>query len=110
VLRGGSWNNNQDNARSAIRNRNNPNNRNNNNGFRVVRRLTSQVRPFEEAADAVLQPGGYPTKDNRFQFMSIGHGLWNAVIEGDEMAQVGPVCAQPEDGKYFRNAWHLQRR
>jgi hypothetical protein len=28
VLRGGSWNNNQDNARSANRNRNNPNNRN----------------------------------------------------------------------------------
>jgi len=36
VLRGGSWNNNQDNARSANRNRNNPNNRNNNIGFRVV--------------------------------------------------------------------------
>ncbi len=36
VLRGGSWNNNQDNARSANRNTNNPNNRNNNVGFRVV--------------------------------------------------------------------------
>jgi len=36
VLRGGSWNNNQDNARSADRNRNNPNNRNNNIGFRVL--------------------------------------------------------------------------
>jgi len=36
ALRGGSWNNNQDNARSANRNRNNPNNRNNNIGFRVV--------------------------------------------------------------------------
>jgi formylglycine-generating enzyme required for sulfatase activity len=36
VLRGGSWNNNQDNARCSFRNRNNPNNRNNNNGFRVV--------------------------------------------------------------------------
>jgi hypothetical protein len=41
VLRGGSWNNNQDNARSANRNRNNPNNRNNNIGFRVVCSATS---------------------------------------------------------------------
>jgi len=37
VLRGGSWNNNARNCRSANRNRNNPDNRNNNNGFRVAR-------------------------------------------------------------------------
>ncbi|MBM4467633.1 MAG: hypothetical protein FJ014_19115 [Chloroflexi bacterium] len=36
VLRGGSWNNNQNNARCAYRNRNNPDNSNNNIGFRVV--------------------------------------------------------------------------
>jgi hypothetical protein len=36
ALRGGSWNNNQDNARAAYRNNNHPNNRNNNNGFRVA--------------------------------------------------------------------------
>jgi hypothetical protein len=36
VLRGGSWNNNQDNARVAARNRNNPNNSNNNNGVRLA--------------------------------------------------------------------------
>lgn len=36
VLRGGSWNNNARNFRSANRNRNNPDNRNNNNGFRVA--------------------------------------------------------------------------
>jgi hypothetical protein len=36
VLRGGSWNNNRNNARCANRNRNNPNNSNTNNGFRVV--------------------------------------------------------------------------
>jgi len=35
-LRGGSWNNNEDNARVSIRNNNHPNNRNNNIGFRVV--------------------------------------------------------------------------
>jgi formylglycine-generating enzyme required for sulfatase activity len=36
LLRGGSWNNNPDNCRSASRNNNNPDNRNNNIGFRVV--------------------------------------------------------------------------
>ncbi|MBM4038197.1 MAG: hypothetical protein FJ290_06740 [Planctomycetes bacterium] len=36
VLRGGSWNNNPRNLRSANRNRNHPENRNNNAGFRVV--------------------------------------------------------------------------
>ncbi len=36
VIRGGSWNNNRNNARCAVRNRNNPDNFNNNIGFRVV--------------------------------------------------------------------------
>jgi hypothetical protein len=36
VLRGGAFNNNENNVRCANRNRNNPNNRNNNIGFRVV--------------------------------------------------------------------------
>jgi hypothetical protein len=36
VLRGGSWNNNPRNCRSANRNRSNPDNRNDNNGFRVA--------------------------------------------------------------------------
>ncbi|MFZ4428352.1 MAG: SUMF1/EgtB/PvdO family nonheme iron enzyme [Saprospiraceae bacterium] len=36
VLRGGSWNNNAENCRSANRNNNNPDNRNNNIGFRLV--------------------------------------------------------------------------
>ena len=35
-MRGGSWNNNANNPRSANRKRNTPDNRNNNNGFRVV--------------------------------------------------------------------------
>jgi hypothetical protein len=35
-VRGGSWNNNQDNARCANRNNHHPNNRNNNIGFRLV--------------------------------------------------------------------------
>ncbi len=36
VVRGGSWNNNQTNARAAYRNDNAPDNRNNNIGFRLV--------------------------------------------------------------------------
>ncbi|HOX02952.1 MAG TPA: SUMF1/EgtB/PvdO family nonheme iron enzyme [Candidatus Paceibacterota bacterium] len=36
MIRGGSWNNNPQNCRSANRNNNNPDNRNNNIGFRVV--------------------------------------------------------------------------
>ncbi|MBS1787612.1 MAG: SUMF1/EgtB/PvdO family nonheme iron enzyme [Acidobacteria bacterium] len=36
VVRGGSWNNNGNNCRSANRNNNDPGNRNNNIGFRVV--------------------------------------------------------------------------
>jgi len=36
VLRGGSWNNNPENCRSAYRNNNNRDNDNNNNGFRLV--------------------------------------------------------------------------
>jgi len=38
VLRGGSWNNNRDNARCAYRNDNNPDNDNDNNGFRLATR------------------------------------------------------------------------
>lgn len=36
VLRGGSWNNNDNNCRVANRNNNNPDNSNNNNGFRLL--------------------------------------------------------------------------
>lgn len=37
VNRGGNWNNNANNCRTANRNNNNPDNANNNMGFRVVR-------------------------------------------------------------------------
>jgi hypothetical protein len=46
VLRGGAWNNNADNARCAVRNRNDPDNRNNNIGFSVVLRSPTFFRPF----------------------------------------------------------------
>jgi hypothetical protein len=36
VIRGGSWNNDAENCRTANRNNDHPDNRNNNNGFRLV--------------------------------------------------------------------------
>jgi hypothetical protein len=42
VIRGGSWNNDAQNCRSAIRNNNSPDNRNNNVGFRLS---SSRIRP-----------------------------------------------------------------
>jgi hypothetical protein len=45
VLRGGSWNNNGHNLRSANRNRNAPATRNNNNGFRLVLRPNTLLYP-----------------------------------------------------------------
>ena len=44
VLRGGSFNNNDQNVRCADRNRNNPDNRNRNNGFRVVASTFFKIR------------------------------------------------------------------
>jgi hypothetical protein len=55
-VRGGSWNNNQDNARAAYRNHNTPDNRNNNLGFRVV--CSSHiVRPLQRHQPALLPVG-----------------------------------------------------
>jgi len=58
VLRGGSWNNNDNNLRVANRNNNNPTNRNNNIGFRCAaspgKFLAGQVRRFHGTA---LSPG-----------------------------------------------------
>ena len=48
VLRGGSWNNNPNNLRSANRNRNTTDNRNNNNGFRLASTLINRTSVFME--------------------------------------------------------------
>ena len=53
VVRGGSWNNNPENLRSANRNRNTTDNRNNNLGFRVGRTLAAR-------ADAIMVASGAP--------------------------------------------------
>jgi hypothetical protein len=68
VLRGGSWNNNRNNARCAIRNRNNPDNFNNNVGFRLV--LSHNIFPLPEAplrsgttVEANISAGLIPAQD-----------------------------------------------
>ncbi|MBN1592411.1 MAG: SUMF1/EgtB/PvdO family nonheme iron enzyme [Candidatus Coatesbacteria bacterium] len=48
VIRGGSWNNNAQNCRSANRKRNNPRNRNNNNGFRLCSSSHGQTAAFTD--------------------------------------------------------------
>jgi hypothetical protein len=69
VIRGGSWNNNARNCRSANRNNNNPDNRNNNIGFRLVRLFSSpdqwmltadprtKSRPLHKGQKADTRPG-----------------------------------------------------
>ena len=66
VNRGGSWNNDARNCRSANRDRNEPGYRNNNLGFRVALAPSSRTRrmPFGEQADEPVAPLG-ATKDNR---------------------------------------------
>ncbi|RMF27529.1 MAG: hypothetical protein D6759_17530 [Chloroflexi bacterium] len=58
VVRGGSWNNNQRNARCAYRNRNDPDNFNNNLGLRVVVSIARRMALLSgRAADGPADPG-----------------------------------------------------
>ena len=45
MLRGGAWNNNDNNCRVSNRNNNNPDNRNNNNGLRLVNAMIFKREP-----------------------------------------------------------------
>jgi len=61
VLRGGSWNNNANNARSANRNNNTPTNRNNNNGFRLASTRAPEFgRACLPGASDPVQPSSDP--------------------------------------------------
>jgi len=58
VKRGGNWNNNAQNCRSANRNNNNPSNRNNNIGFRLARaprRPTARIQECAPSASAATR-------------------------------------------------------
>ena len=80
VKRGGSWNNNASNLRSANRNNNNPDNENNNNGFRVVlpaqafRRLPED-RP--ESCPAIAREG---TKHEKTRGLVVPVGIEGARV------------------------------
>ena len=67
VIRGGSWNNNARNCRSAYRNRNEPDNRNNNLGFRCARAhdRTGRSGPEQTAIPGVGPPSPKPKGPRR---------------------------------------------
>ena len=60
VLRGGSWNNNPQNLRSANRNRNTTDNRNNNIGFRLGSTLLARAGVITVAPGVHLSVQGHP--------------------------------------------------
>jgi hypothetical protein len=68
VIRGGSWNNQPANLRSANRNRNNPDNRNNNLGFRLAQSACQRPEPPHSrdavgVAAGVHEPASRPRRD-----------------------------------------------
>jgi hypothetical protein len=65
ALRGGSWNNNANNARCANRNNNHPDNRNNNIGFRVA--VSTSFAPRPE-----MRRGKLLHRRGRFRWMKNG--------------------------------------
>jgi hypothetical protein len=66
VLRGGSWNNNPQNLRSANRNRNQPDNRNNNVGFRVASTLCAG------AIAITIAMGAHDKRSGPFMMTTVG--------------------------------------
>ena len=56
VIRGGNFNNNAQNVRSANRNNNSPGNRNNNIGVRLLSTGSSPKRPVYESVSCVSDP------------------------------------------------------
>lgn len=60
VVRGGSWNNDDNNLRAANRNRNNPDNRNDNQGLRVV--VAPQLLPL--LAGNAVRPRLWPAAED----------------------------------------------
>ena len=113
-MRGGSWNNNRDNARCAYRNRNQPDNRNDNLGFRVV--LVSAhvlpslllVPPFGGMALGGIRPRGVPAMR-----ADSGSRDLSAEVKEEEQRQTGLVRAQAArqgDNRGVAGAGHLSKR
>jgi hypothetical protein len=94
VKRGGSWNNNAQNCRSANRNNNNPNNRNNNNGFR----LTSSRRR-SDATDSGIR--------RRIIAMTIAPDLFR--IDPDEKGQ-SAAAGRPKGSNAAAGVFNVRTR
>jgi hypothetical protein len=118
VVRGGSWNNNQDNARATYRNDNDPHNRNNNLGLRVVRSshiviplLMAQPGLYDVAWLLRACPPALPVRATLPE-LAADHGL-RPEAKGIRMAQVSPVRTDIAQHKsvgptHKRGvAWHL---
>ena len=89
VVRGGSWNNNPQNLRSAYRNNRTADNRNNNIGFRVASTLTAGTGGFTDSPGAPrVRPGpammsgrsGAPGAVNRTA--AVLPGAWTGTAAG----------------------------
>jgi hypothetical protein len=97
VVRGGSWNNDQDNARAAYRNRNNPDNRNNNVGFRLV--CASHILPPLQWRRSSGLVASVPTSEGLGSASGNGRRpRFAARGEGLKMAQVSPVRTESLKG------------
>jgi len=111
VLRGGSWNNNVDNASALARNRNWNNNRNDNIGFRVVAVPSSTLfRPFSGgvafvvATSVAFAPAAGPPQPIRFRQCRLTSLKWSADRgEGEERRRAGLVCTR------MRRRWATDR-
>ena len=85
MVRGGSWNNNRENARCAYRNNNHPGNRNNNLGFRVlcVSHIEQSFASAARYSGAGEAPQGAPETSCDHGCAAEAKDLW--------MAQASPV-------------------
>jgi hypothetical protein len=81
VLRGGSWNNNGRNARSANRNRNTPDNRNQNIGFRLALAHAQVDALFDPII--IRSAGLAPDGKKQLPFGMLVGSLPNACRSGD---------------------------
>ncbi|MCG8348942.1 MAG: SUMF1/EgtB/PvdO family nonheme iron enzyme [Chloroflexales bacterium] len=93
VLRGGSWNNNRDNARCAYRNNNNPDNDNDNNGFRLA---TRAPRSPEMRRDALIRSGGRGAEAVKENDRS---------VPGSPLGEPNITCAAPRGRRPPADAW-----
>jgi hypothetical protein len=108
VLRGGSWNNNHDNARATYRNHNDPGNRNNNIGVRLVRLSHIFGSPSEGAASAAAAgPAGVSGKGfgsstgRRLRFAAQGNPLDHFV---KRELRCGSYLRYVDDSALFSNS------